>query len=310
MLVEKYSLEKLSEWNDFVEKSKNGTFLFNRNFMDYHSDRFQDNSLMFYNESNKLIAILPANLNADALYSHQGLSYGGLICGFNIKISEVINCFESIKNYSLENSIKKLIYKRVPSIYHKYPADEDLYALFKNNAKLVRLDFGSVIQFKNKLNWSELRNRCLKKAIKENLTIKINHDLDDYFNLLSEVLIASHNVKPVHSLFELKLLFNRFPDNIKLVCSYKGNNLVSGIILFIEKNVLHAQYIANSNEGRSCGGLEIIIEHILTEFKEFKFLSFGISTEDNGNYLNEGLIQQKEGFGARGICNSFYELVF
>lgn len=309
MLVEKYSSEKLSEWNDFVKKSKNGTFLFDRNFMDYHSDRFQDNSLMFYNENNKLIAILPANLDKGVLYSHQGLSYGGLIYGFDIKILEIMNCFESFKNYSLKNSIKKLIYKRVPSIYHNYPSDEDLYALFKNDAKLIRLDFGSVIQISNKLSWSELRIRCLKKAKKENLTIKINHDLYGYFNLLNEVLLANHNVKPVHSLAELKLLFYRFPDNIKLICSYKDNNLVSGIILFIEKNVLHAQYIANSSEGRSCGGLEIIIEYILNEFKDFKYLSFGISTEDGGNYLNEGLVQQKEGFGARGICNNFYELV-
>ena len=37
-------------WNKLVSESKNGTFLFDRNFMDYHKHKFQDFSLMIYNE--------------------------------------------------------------------------------------------------------------------------------------------------------------------------------------------------------------------------------------------------------------------
>lgn len=35
-------------------------------------------------------------------------------------------------------------------------------------------------------------------------------------------------------------------------------------------------------------------------------LIFGICTENNGNFLNEGLINQKQEFGGRGIVHDFY----
>ena len=74
------------EWNEFIDKSRNGTFLFNRNYMDYHADRFQDFSLMAY-KKNKLYAVLPANRVGDVLYSHQGLSYGGFITSSKLALS-------------------------------------------------------------------------------------------------------------------------------------------------------------------------------------------------------------------------------
>ena len=76
--IERYTAEKAAEWDEFVAKSKNGTFLFDRNYMDYHADRFADFSLMFYNDKHKLCALLPANIDDGTLYSHQGLTYGGL----------------------------------------------------------------------------------------------------------------------------------------------------------------------------------------------------------------------------------------
>ena len=68
------------EWDAFVRTSKNGTFLHERRFMDYHADRFSDCSLMIY-EDNELVALFPANWDANefVLYSHQGLTYGGLL---------------------------------------------------------------------------------------------------------------------------------------------------------------------------------------------------------------------------------------
>ncbi|EAI4884208.1 TPA: GNAT family N-acetyltransferase, partial [Campylobacter coli] len=110
--------------------AKNGLFMFDRNYMDYHSDRFIDNSLMFY-ENEKLIALLPCNVSQNILYSHQGLTFGGFIVDENMKQSKMLECFEVLKEYMKENNFKKLIYKSTPYIYHKIPAQEDLYALFR-----------------------------------------------------------------------------------------------------------------------------------------------------------------------------------
>lgn len=310
MLIKKFSQECFSIWNEFIKNSKQGTFLLNRNYMDYHSDRFIDSSLMFYNEKNNLIALLPANIKDSVLYSHQGLSYGGLIYGKEAKTTDVLNCFQSLKDYAMQQNIKQLAYKRIPSIYHTYPADEDLYALFRSNASLIRRDIGYVIDIQNQLKWNELRKRCLKKAIKENLIVKISQDYRVYHDLLSHILNISHETKPVHSVEEVELLSSRFPDNIKLICCYRNNQIVSGVLLFIEKNIIHTQYIATSNEGKDFGAFEAIVNFLLNEFRDKKYLSFGISTENNGTHLNEGLAQQKESFGARGVCHDFYNINF
>ena len=64
VLIETYKDNYKADWNNFVDSSKNSTFLFNRDFMDYHSDRFEDFSLMVY-EKSELIALLPLNIIED-----------------------------------------------------------------------------------------------------------------------------------------------------------------------------------------------------------------------------------------------------
>ena len=87
----KYTSDYYQIWNDFVANAKNATFLFNRDFMEYHSDRFEDNSLLIFDEKDKLVAIFPANRIGNELFSHQGLTYGGLILDEKSKLSEIIH---------------------------------------------------------------------------------------------------------------------------------------------------------------------------------------------------------------------------
>ena len=76
--VRPYTPDEAECWNELVAQSRNGTFLFDRRYMDYHSDRFADHSLLF-SERGKTVALLPANRCGDTLHSHQGLTYGGLV---------------------------------------------------------------------------------------------------------------------------------------------------------------------------------------------------------------------------------------
>ena len=309
MIIKPYNLDyDLQTWNNFIANSRQGTFLLNRNFMDYHSDRFVDYSLMFYDHNGKLVAVLPANINDNIIFSHQGLSYGGLVYGEDTKVVDVLNCFISLKAYAQNHQIKKIIYKRIPYIYHNYTADEDLYALFLNDAILIRRDIGFVIDNRSRISWNNLRKRSLKKAIKEQLTVKVNEDYISYHKMLSEVLGNKYNTRPVHSIEEMQNLSGKFPQNIRLICSFIKDKMLSGVWIFIEKDIIHTQYIVVSEEGKKCGALEIVMDFLLKEYSNKKYLSFGISTEKSGQYLNEGLSWQKESLGGRGICYDFYEL--
>ena len=129
MEIIKFSHSHNVLWDNIVEKSKNGVFLFYRKYLDYHKERFKDHSLMV-SKNDKIIALFPANENGDEILSHGGLTFGSLIMSYDLKAIEALEVFVLIKVYYKQLGFKKIIYKVIPSIFHKYPADEDVYALF------------------------------------------------------------------------------------------------------------------------------------------------------------------------------------
>ena len=280
-----------------------------RDYMDYHSDRFTDFSLMFY-EKDKLIAVMPASLHGVELRSHGGLTYGGIISDRKMTAVIMLELFDALKEFLKNHGIQKLIYKRVPAIYHRYPSDEDLYALFRNNALLTRRDISTCIQMENKINFNERRKRNIKKALKANLIVSQSYDFERYIALVNEVLHTYHDAKAVHSGEELKLLASRFPDVIKLyVASNDQNEMLAGVVIFDTNQTVHTQYIASSSIGRNVGALDLIMDYLINNYSmNKKFFDFGISNENEGWTLNSGLVTQKQEFGGRGIIHDFYEL--
>jgi hypothetical protein len=306
--VIKYTQLQKEQWDAFVDDSKNGTFILKRDYMDYHSDRFVDYSLMFYNDD-KLVALLPASLHEQELRSHGGLTYGGIIMGRSMTVQSMLHIVQLLKQYLVENALKRLIYKRIPSIYYTYPSDEDLYALFREGSQLIRRDVTSTIFQSDKIRFSERRRRGVKKAQKYGIFVKESNDYELYMSLVAEVLKIHHNAKPVHTAAEMSLLASKFPENIKLFAAYTDDKMLAGVIVYLTQNVVHTQYIANSEEGRQCGALDIVMDYLVNQqYKDIEYFDFGTSMESEGYMLNEGLISQKQEFGGRAIVHDFYEL--
>lgn len=306
--IEKYNTEYKSVWDDFVSSSRNGTFLFYRDYMEYHSGRFQDYSLMFF-EKNKLVALLPANISEQVFYSHQGLTYGGLILSEDTKTPQTIEIIDTVVKYLQENKVSKIIYKPIPHIYHRYPSEDDLYALFRNKAILISRNISSSINLSDKLGYSELRRRQIKKAKKQNLIVCESDSLPEFWAVLEENLKKDHQAVATHSLGEIAHLKNQFPDNIRLFCTLKEDRVVAGCLIFETATVAHTQYISATKEGKECGALDLLFDYLIDQvFTTKKYFDFGTSNEDNGYFLNEGLISQKEGFGARGVVYDTYQL--
>ncbi|MDR3024448.1 GNAT family N-acetyltransferase [Chryseobacterium sp.] len=302
----KYNNSYKEIWNSFISASKNGLFFFDRDFMEYHSDRFKDHSILIL-KNNKIVAVLPANESERQIISHGGLTFGSLILSHAVKASEVLEIFSQIKKYYCDLSFNEIIYKAVPSIFHKYPSEEDLYALFRNDANLFRRDISSVIDLSNPIRFSETKRQLVRKCEENKIIVTERTNFEEYWILLTSVL-QKFDTKPVHTIEEITLLKTKFPENIKLYEAQKDGSILAGIVIFDFGNVIHTQYMAASPEGRKIGALDFINHSLLDKFKDRKYYSFGISTENQGTYLNEGLIQQKENMGARGIALDFYSI--
>ncbi len=330
MTIIPYSVNQREVWNTFVQGSKNGTFLLNRGFMDYHSDRFEDCSLLVYegidftaDEKEKTLtadglkAVFPANWveSERTVYSHQGLTYGGLIVSEEITQHEALAVMQAILKYYDRMYMAKTVYiKPIPYIYSSYPNGEELYGIFRAGGRLEYSQVSTVVKLNNPMKMRTLRVRQAKKAVENGVYIDRMIDvedgcLDEYWTLLNDVLMTHHNTKPVHSIDEIKLLMSRFPREIKLYVAKRDSRILAGVVVFVTKNVAHVQYIASGSEGRETGALDMLFRHLITErYKGIPYFDFGISTEDRGRYLNEGLIFQKEGFGGRAVCYDVYKI--
>lgn len=305
----KYTQNDKQIWDEFINSSKNGTFMLKRDYMDYHSDRFQDFSLMFYDDE-KLIAVMPASLHGDEVRSHGGLTYGGIISDVSMKQHKMLECFIVMKDFLRINNITRLIYKAIPYIYHKQPSQEDLYALFINNAKLYRRDVASTVNLSEPIKMPKGRKAQISRAKREGVTVEQSNDFKTFIELENKVLREKHSATAVHTAEELELLKSKFNNQIQLwVAKYYGE-IIAGAVIYVYDNIVHTQYLGASEISREIGALDLVIKLLIDKFQSEnkQYFDFGISTEEEGKYLNNGLIAQKEGFGGRAVAYDFYEL--
>ena len=306
-----YSPTQHSEWNHFVYGAKNSTFMHLREYMDYHSQRFSDCSIVAY-QDNKIIGVMPANRVGDTLYSHQGLTYAGwLVPTKHFDVVNMLAIWDAMAEFLHTIGIKRLVYKPSPHIYHSYPAEEDLYAIFRHNGVITASNISSAIPVADAIRFNENSRRQVRLAQNEGVTVEETSDYEAYWNVLTELLDERYGVKPVHTLAEINLLHSLFPINIRLFTACLGGEVLGGVLIYHTGHVAHAQYIAASKRGKKMKVLPMIFDHLINnEFSQTRYFDFGISNEQGGRVLNEGLAMQKSGMGGRGIVYNTYTIEF
>lgn len=306
--IKRYTSQQQSAWDALVETSVNGTFLFKRDYMEYHAHRFVDFSLMVYSK-NKPVALLPASIRDGEVTSHGGLTYGGFVVASELTSVQLLDIFEVVVQYFKKEGITCWYYKPVPHIYHSYLCDGEMYALYCLHATRIACNLSSTIDLSAPLRYAELRRRGVKKAQRAGVSVVRSTDFASFWPILEENLRQKHQVAPVHSLDEITLLHSRFPYHIQLHTAIYNDEVVAGCVVYNTGRVAHVQYISASPQGKECGALDMLFAHLIEgEYKSCRYFDFGISTEKGGAYLNTGLLSQKEGFGARGVIYETYRI--
>ena len=238
--------------------------------MDYHKDRFEDFSLLIY-KGERLYALLPANINDDVVYSHQGLTYGSFVLQDSAKLKSTFLAFKEVLKFLFEERIKKLDIRIIPSFYNSLPSDELEYILYKAEGSLVKRDVILLIDYQNKLRFQKNRREGINKAKRKNLIVKVDGDYEAFWNkILIPNLKEKHNSSPVHSLDEIKLLAARFPNHIKQVNVYQDDKIVAGTTVFLTKKVIHPQYVSANSNKNELGSLDVLYNFIIDHFKKGK----------------------------------------
>jgi len=265
--------------------------------------------LIFKNKT--LVACLPANIEQQVLYSHQGLTYGGFIYKADLKFHVLVEVVKSVLLFLKKNNIQELVLKALPAIYLNYRINNALdYLMFKLKAEVFRTDVLSVIDLKANTTYSRDRKAGIKRGLRHGVTVKEEATFEAFWNtILIPNLKSKHNVKPVHSLEEISYLKGLFPNQIRQFNVYQKDSIVAGTTIFETKNVAHSQYISANDSKNKLGSLDVLHDHLLKNiFKDKPFFDFGISNINKGQHINEGLLYWKEGFGARAVPQSFFKI--
>lgn len=301
-------------WDAAVHDARNGTFLFDRAYMDYHRDRFTDASLLFHHPDGTLAGLLPATLHAESktVVSHGGLTYGGIICMPEASLVDVREMMRAAAAHYLATGLCNMIYKPVPAIYHSYPSDDECYWLFRAGARLTARGASTALRLDSPLS-ERLWHRKTKKHAAEGLVFSEQPSgrLPEFWCIVEEVLSTRHATQPVHTATEMQRLMEALPRHIRLfAATNEDDRIIAASVVYITERCLHVQYMETGAEGRRRRALDLLIRHLIDYARNagITYFDFGISTEHDGTWLNEGLAYQKEGFGGRTVCYDCYEV--
>jgi hypothetical protein len=308
--IQYYQKSDYKIWNDFINHAKNATFLFHRDFMEYHQDRFEDASLLIF-EDQKLTAVLPANKAGKSIYSHQGLTYGGLVYSAKLKAEKVELILDEVLSFLKENEFETFYYKPIPDFYLNNGNREIDFFLFKKGAITEHKEMNLAVNLQLPLQISKSKLKHFRRIENLDLDIVEEEDFTPFWSLvLAPRLLEKFNVKPVHKIEEITLLKEKFPQNIKQYSVYQENEIIAGITVFETENVVKSQYGATSKKGEKVRALDFLFISLIEKYKRQgkSFFDMGIVNEDDEKGYRPGLLTQKEELGCTVYNQNFYKI--
>lgn len=308
--VKRYQKSDYAHWNSFIGQAKNATFLFHRDFMEYHEDRFEDFSVLIYN-TGKLVAVLPANKVANDVFSHQGLTYGGLVYSAKIKAETVLELVNCLLFFFKDHSIQSFNLKQIPSFYLSKGNAEMEFFLLKKGAFLEKKEMNLAINLAMPMTVSKSKLKHFRKIEALDLQLVEETELDSFWELVLEPrLREKYNAKPVHTLQEITKLKTLFPQNIKQFSVHYKDAIVAGVTLFETETVVKSQYGATTKKGEELRALDFAFITLIDKYKKqgTLFFDMGIVNDTNERGFHAGLLKQKEELGCTVYGQDFYKM--
>lgn len=295
------------DWDELVRRSPNGHFFFERGFLDYHLDRFPSAAFLF-RDGKRWLGALPGHARGEHGWaSHRGLTYGGLVLAPEPRTAQVVEMFRRLDAHLRGQGVCEALYRPLPWFHHDQPCQASEYAMFRLGARTSSCLATTLVPAGVPSSLSQLRRRKIRKATADGVTCGPDDDLETFWPLVTARLWERFALKPAHTLEEIRLLKERFPQAIEFFAARKDGAMVSGCLTFRTRQVLHMQYLHSTDAGRDEGGADLLVDWILRHATApARWFCMGTSCEDGGQVLNEGLQGYKESFGGHAATYCEY----
>ena len=318
--VKKFSKDNYLAWDSFVRNANNGTIFHLRKFLNYHSpERFKDNSIELY-KGNNLLSVFPAadimKEGKRILVSHPGASYGSFITKEDLSIKNAIEMVEELNGYAIRQGFDGIEMTIPPSFYSNRVSNYVEYALLSGGFDYFRREVTSTLTIgeneEDILNkFKPSHQRAVKKSKNLGVEVKITKKVEEFFSILETNLKIRHDVKPTHTIDELKTLITFFPEEINVFGAFYNHQMIAGVLnIIVKKGVALAFYISHKNEFQELRPLNLLFFNIFkwAITKNIKMYDFGTFTVDG--VANMGLGRFKENFGASGVFRDTLKILF
>lgn len=307
--IQRYQPQLAGAWKEVLRSARNSIFQFDRGYVEYHGDRFEDMSAVVFVDGRPR-AVMPAAFDPvlRKVVSHPGLTFGGPVLGRDLRGDTALVVIDALLDAFRDWGATSCLVKLLPQILANYPSGEVDYALWRRGFSLMRRDLSSLLPLNDAIPFNTSKMQSVRRAVKHGVGVT-EAPVARFHGLLSDVLLAQHGVKPVHSLDELEQLHSRFPQDMLVRVAFLDQRVLAGTLVFKYGHVWHTQYLASSEEGRSVGALDLVTAELIVEATAAgaSHISFGTSTVNQGTHINHGLLWQKESYGARSMVHDFME---
>jgi hypothetical protein len=308
MELVRYDPSLAPAWDQVVREARSGHFQFLRPYMDYHADRFPDASYLG-RAKGRWVAAIPGHLHGESGWaSHKGLTYGGMVLSPELQTPQAVELFRLLNRDLADRGIRGASWKPLPWFHQTEPSEELLYLLHRQGATLSGRNLSTLVDPAGHPEYQRLRRRKVRAARDGGVACEESDDLAGFWRLVEERLGSKYGLRPVHTLEEIRLLKDRFPDAIRLYAASAGDRMLAGCVAYLGRPVFHLQYLHASDEGRELGAPDWLVDWMLSgPARDFRWLHFGHSCERGGAFLNEPLLFFKEGFGGRAVVLDEWE---
>ena len=293
------------EWDEFLKTARNADFMHSRKFLNYHGNNLNDFSLMIY-VNNVLGAVIPiSRLDSTTLISHGGACYGGICFLSKFGGDKLVQIGEKAIEFMKSHGYKKFVVKVKPNIYSEPAGAEDLYVWWRNGAAIDQVNLSNAIQIE-KMNISSRRKRALKNANSAYDEISIDfgfHTLEESFKVCKTNLLEHRGLQPLHDLEQLTYLYTELPENLLSGIIQSDQEVLAGVIYFMNSNAAVVQYWGSSLSGRNNNALDMLVINSIQHIKEKNLTWFvpGISTSNQGQKVDVGIYEYKRSLGTGSI---------